>query len=150
MNINMLLWWSLGRGNTVVPSRWQATQLHQIRDETDPQGRRRGPQVPHGTMARWTDCTRCRQAQNAAARDDSVARRKTGSRPMYGSSSSTPSIARRPQARHQRRVLARLCLQGVSGQDTGQCDRHNEPQLCATMARERYETAGGVVRHVCR
>jgi hypothetical protein len=25
MNINMLLWWSLGRGNTVVPSRWQAT-----------------------------------------------------------------------------------------------------------------------------
>jgi hypothetical protein len=26
MNINMLLWWSLGRGNTVVPSRWQATQ----------------------------------------------------------------------------------------------------------------------------
>ena len=27
MNINMLLWWSLGRGNTVVPSRWQATPL---------------------------------------------------------------------------------------------------------------------------
>jgi hypothetical protein len=26
MNINMLLWWSLGRGNTVVPSRWQATR----------------------------------------------------------------------------------------------------------------------------
>jgi hypothetical protein len=25
MNINMLLWWSLGRGNTVVPSRWRAT-----------------------------------------------------------------------------------------------------------------------------
>ena len=25
MNINMLLWWSLGRGNTVVPSLWQAT-----------------------------------------------------------------------------------------------------------------------------
>jgi hypothetical protein len=27
MNINMLLWWSLGRGNTVVPSRWQATLI---------------------------------------------------------------------------------------------------------------------------
>jgi hypothetical protein len=27
MNINMLLWWSLGRGNTVVPSRWQATAV---------------------------------------------------------------------------------------------------------------------------
>jgi hypothetical protein len=26
MNINMLLWWSLGRGNTVVPSRWRATR----------------------------------------------------------------------------------------------------------------------------
>jgi len=25
MNIIMLLWWSLGRGNPVVPSRWQAT-----------------------------------------------------------------------------------------------------------------------------
>ena len=28
-------------------------QLHQIRDETDPQGRQRGPQVPHGTLTRW-------------------------------------------------------------------------------------------------
>ena len=25
MNIITLLWWSLGRGNPVVPSRWQAT-----------------------------------------------------------------------------------------------------------------------------
>jgi hypothetical protein len=25
MNIIMLLWWSLGHGNPVVPSRWQAT-----------------------------------------------------------------------------------------------------------------------------
>jgi hypothetical protein len=32
MNINMLLWWSLGRGNTVVPSRWQATDIK--RDHT--------------------------------------------------------------------------------------------------------------------
>jgi hypothetical protein len=46
-------------------------QLHQIRDETDPQGRRRGPQVPHGTLTRWLegcDCDRCRETQNDAAR----------------------------------------------------------------------------------
>ena len=38
MNINMLLWWSLGRGNTVVPSRWQATRSssnHAIRTWPD-------------------------------------------------------------------------------------------------------------------
>jgi hypothetical protein len=46
-------------------------QLHQVRDETDPQGRRRGPQVAHGTLTRWLegcDCDECRQAQNDAAR----------------------------------------------------------------------------------
>jgi hypothetical protein len=45
--------------------------LHQIRDETDPQSRRRGPQVPHGTLTRWLegcDCDRCREAQNDASR----------------------------------------------------------------------------------
>jgi hypothetical protein len=45
--------------------------LHQVRDETDPQGRRRGPQVAHGTLTRWLegcDCDRCREAQNDAAR----------------------------------------------------------------------------------
>jgi hypothetical protein len=46
-------------------------QLHQVRDETDPQRRRRGPQVAHGTLTRWLegcDCDRCREAQNDAAR----------------------------------------------------------------------------------
>ena len=46
-------------------------QLHQIRDETDPEGRRRGPQVAHGTLTRWLeecDCDRCRTAQNDAAK----------------------------------------------------------------------------------
>jgi hypothetical protein len=46
-------------------------QLHQVRDETDTQGRRRGPQVAHGTMTRWNEgcsCTRCRQAQKDTAR----------------------------------------------------------------------------------
>jgi hypothetical protein len=41
-------------------------QLHNVRDMTDPQGRRRGPQLAHGMMTRWNEgcsCTRCRQAQ---------------------------------------------------------------------------------------
>jgi hypothetical protein len=49
---------------------WTLQQLHQIRDETDPQHRRSGPQVPHGTMTRWNygcSCAQCRHAQNDAA-----------------------------------------------------------------------------------
>ena len=61
-------WLSLG----LVPGPpWTVQQLHQIRDETDPQSRRRGPQVPHGTLTRWLegcDCNQCRQTQNDAAR----------------------------------------------------------------------------------
>ena len=61
-------WLSLG----LIPEPpWTRQQLHQIRDETDPQGRRRGPRVPHGTLTRWLegcDCDRCREAQNDAAR----------------------------------------------------------------------------------
>jgi hypothetical protein len=40
-------------------------------DQTDPQGRRRGPQVPHGTLTRWLEgcgCDGFHEAQNAAAR----------------------------------------------------------------------------------
>jgi hypothetical protein len=46
-------------------------QLLQIRNETDPHGRRRGPKVAHGTLTRWLegcDCDECREAQNDAAR----------------------------------------------------------------------------------
>ena len=61
-------WLSLG----LIPGQpWTRQQLHQVRDETDPQGRRRGPQVAHGTLTRWLegcDCDRCREAQNDAAR----------------------------------------------------------------------------------
>jgi hypothetical protein len=32
MNIITLLWWSLGRGNPAVPSRWQATRSHTRRN----------------------------------------------------------------------------------------------------------------------
>jgi hypothetical protein len=61
-------WLSLG----LIPEPpWTLQQLHMIRDETDPESRRRGPQVAHGTMTRWNEgcsCTRCREAQNDAAR----------------------------------------------------------------------------------
>ena len=33
MNIIQRLWWSLGRGNPVVPSRWQATPSIAWQDE---------------------------------------------------------------------------------------------------------------------
>jgi hypothetical protein len=61
-------WLSLG---LITEPPWTLQQLHQLRDETDPQGRRRGPQVAHGTLTRWLegcDCDRCREAQNDAAR----------------------------------------------------------------------------------
>jgi hypothetical protein len=61
-------WLSLG----LIPGpSWTLQQLHHIRDETDPQGRRRGPQVPHATLTRWLegcDCDPCREAQNDAAK----------------------------------------------------------------------------------
>ena len=61
-------WLSLG----LIPEPpWTRQQLHQVRDETDPHGRRRGPHVPHGTLTRWLegcDCDRCREAQNDASR----------------------------------------------------------------------------------
>jgi hypothetical protein len=61
-------WRSLG---LISAPPWTLEQLHQVRDETDPQGRRLGPQTAHGTLIRWTegcDCSQCRQAQNDAAR----------------------------------------------------------------------------------
>jgi hypothetical protein len=50
---------------------WTLQQLHEVRDMTDPQGRRRGPQAAHGTVTRWLegcDCDGCHEAQNDAAR----------------------------------------------------------------------------------
>ena len=61
-------WVSLG---LISGPPWTRQQLHQVRVETDPQGRRRGPQVARGTLTRWLegcDCDRCREAQNDAAR----------------------------------------------------------------------------------
>ena len=50
---------------------WTRAQLLQVRDLTDPESRRRGPQVAHGTLTRWLegcDCDECREAQNDASR----------------------------------------------------------------------------------
>jgi hypothetical protein len=61
-------WLSLG----LIPKPpWTLKQLHEVCDKTDPDGRRRGPQVAHGTLTRWLegcDCESCRLAQNDAAR----------------------------------------------------------------------------------
>jgi hypothetical protein len=62
--------WLLSLGLIPEPP-WTLQQLHQVRDLTDPESRRRGPRVAHGTMTRWKEgcsCTRCRQAQNDLAR----------------------------------------------------------------------------------
>ena len=69
---------ALPRADTEPP--WTLQQLHQIRDLTDPQGRRRGPQVAHGTLTRWLegcDCDECREAQNDASRARRRARAQT-------------------------------------------------------------------------
>jgi hypothetical protein len=61
-------WLSLG----LIPGPpWTVDQLYEVRDMTDPQGRRRGPQTAHGTLTRWLegcDCDGCRDAQKDAAR----------------------------------------------------------------------------------
>jgi hypothetical protein len=61
-------WLSLG----LIPEPpWTEQQLQEVRELTDPDGRRRGPQAAHGTLTRWLegcDCDRCREAQNDAAR----------------------------------------------------------------------------------
>ena len=71
------LWLSLG---LITEPPWTLKQLHQVRDSDDPQGRRRGPQVAHGTLTRWLegcDCDECREAQNDASRARRRARAQT-------------------------------------------------------------------------
>jgi hypothetical protein len=55
-------WRSLG----LIPEPpWTLKQLLKVRDATDPDGRRTGPQMAHGTMPRWNSgcsCDLCRQA----------------------------------------------------------------------------------------
>ena len=61
-------WLSLG----LIPGPpWTRAQLLEVRDLTDPEGRRRGNRGAHGTITRWNagcSCTRCRQYQSEAAR----------------------------------------------------------------------------------
>ena len=50
---------------------WTLQQLEEVRDRTDPAGRRRGSRAAHGTMARWNagcSCAECRQFQSDEAR----------------------------------------------------------------------------------
>jgi hypothetical protein len=50
---------------------WTEQQLQQVRDRTDPEGRRRGNHAAHGTMARWNagcSCAQCRQFQSERIR----------------------------------------------------------------------------------
>jgi hypothetical protein len=50
---------------------WTLEQLRQIRDITDPDGRRSGPQAAHGTQIRWMegcDCDPCGLARKAQER----------------------------------------------------------------------------------
>jgi hypothetical protein len=50
---------------------WTRAQLLQVRDLTDPEGRRRGNRGAHGTITRWNagcSCTRCRQYQSDTAK----------------------------------------------------------------------------------
>ena len=67
-------WLSLG---LITEPPWTMQQLHQVRDETDPQGLRRGPQVTHGTMTRWME---------GCAGTDAAKRRTTLRGPAYGPS----------------------------------------------------------------
>jgi hypothetical protein len=50
---------------------WTRDQLHQVRELTDPEDRRRGNRAADGTMARWNagcSCAQCRQMQSDEAR----------------------------------------------------------------------------------
>lgn len=61
-------WLSLG----LIPAPpWTVEQLHEVRDRTDPEGRRRGTHAAHGTITRWNagcSCAECRQFQSDEAR----------------------------------------------------------------------------------
>jgi hypothetical protein len=63
----VLRWLSLG----LIPAPpWTQAQLLEVRDQTDPEGRR-GNRGAHGTITRWNagcSCTRCRQFQSETAR----------------------------------------------------------------------------------
>jgi hypothetical protein len=61
-------WLTLG---FIPPTPWTVQQLQKVRDETDPQGTRRGTRAAHGTMARWNagcSCAQCRQFQSERIR----------------------------------------------------------------------------------
>jgi hypothetical protein len=61
-------WLSLG---LIAEPPWTPEQLHEVRDRTDPAGRRRGNRAAHGTITRWNagcSCAECRRFQSDEAR----------------------------------------------------------------------------------
>jgi hypothetical protein len=74
-------------------------QLHNVRDMTDPQGRRRGPQLAHGMMTRWNG--------DVAAPD--AARPRT-TLPGPGTSPSAEAATSRSAAAAPRRHLQRSAV----------------------------------------
>ena len=67
-------WLSLG----LIPGPpWTRAQLLEVRDLTDPKGRRRGNRGAHGTITKWnagSSCTRCRRYQRDTAKTRGRAR----------------------------------------------------------------------------
>jgi hypothetical protein len=88
-------WLSLG----LIPGRpWTLQQLHNVRDMTDPQARRRGPKVTHGTMTRWNEGCSC-----------TLARPRT-TLPGPGTSPSAEAATSRSAAAAPRRHLQRSAV----------------------------------------
>jgi hypothetical protein len=105
-------WRSLG----LIPAPpWTLQQLHQVRDEADPQ-HRPGPGVAHGTLTRWLegcDCNPCRLATNAATK----ARGSSPRDPKRKSPGLEPGLSRCLSGLARRRVdqEATVAVAGVTG-----------------------------------
>ena len=130
-------WLSLG---LITEPPWTLQQLHHVRDETDPQGRRRGPQVAHGTLTRWLEgcnCDECREAQNDASRP-ARARARTRLPVRCGNSSSARSM----QANPFRVVLRDLGLTSNQVWGLTKTDHEWSEKLEAALTATRREDLG--------
>jgi hypothetical protein len=58
-------WLSLG---LITEPPWTLQQLHQVRELTDPDGRRHGPQAAHGTLTPWLEGCECDPMPGSAER----------------------------------------------------------------------------------
>ena len=89
-------WLSLG----LIPGPpWTREQLQEVRERTDPEGRRRGTRAAHGIITRWNagcSCTKCRLFQSDEARHADDAERKRGCRSRNAGNSWRSSTAASP------------------------------------------------------